>query len=236
MMAGTPSENTAVIIGSGVEGPIAVVLGGVHGNEPGGWLAADQVAAFEPPLAGALIVIPRANIIATPLFERTTDELGDHNRLYPGDPAGLPMARMAYEIVQLCREFRASLVIDMHESWAFYKDRTETQTGTAFLGQTISSPGGVASTLGRELATAVNSRILYPHEELIFRERPNLGGGSDSFGGSSRGRSSLGLGQYVPGLKAILVEMGQQQTLERRIAIHVDVIGEALRRTGLYPA
>ena len=238
LMGGSSSETTAVIIGSGREGPIAAVFGGVHGNEPGGWLAAEVIAAWQPPQTGALIVIPRANLVATNLFERTTEELGDLNRLYPGDPDGLPMEQMAFQIVELLREFQASLVLDLHESWAFYKDRTETQTGTAYLGQTISSSDSAGIAFAQEIAGAVNARILYSHEELIPRNWPPPGGGGMQFSGSGsgRGRSSLGLPRHVPGLTALLVEMGQQQALERRVALHLDVVGEALRRRGLYPA
>src|SRR5687767_3809876 len=41
LMAGTPHQNDLHIFGTGQPGPIILALGGVHGNEPGGWLAAD---------------------------------------------------------------------------------------------------------------------------------------------------------------------------------------------------
>ena len=76
---------------------------------------------------------PRANQLATESFVRTTDDLGDLNRLYPGDPQGLPMARMAFAIVETMRKLRVTTLMDMHESWAFYKGRP--QNGTIFLGR-----------------------------------------------------------------------------------------------------
>jgi hypothetical protein len=249
LMEGTPQETPVHIYGSGIEGPILAVLGGVHGNEPGGWLAAEQVRDDLRPANGALLVVPRANTLAVSQFVRTTDDLGDLNRLYPGDPDGLPMARMAYEITETLREFHTTLAIDMHESWAFYRDRTDTQTGTAFLGQTVSSSTTQGLSLGRELVTAVNGRILSPLEEMTLREWPPAGfvfptptpggapqptpssGGDFSFG--RRSRSSLGLSTHIPGLVALLVEMGQQQALERRVALHVDIVQEAMRQMGM---
>jgi hypothetical protein len=249
LMAGTPHETALHVFGSGQPGPILAVLGGVHGNEPGGWLAAERLHEKLEPEAGAFLVIPRANLLATQQFVRTTDELGDLNRLYPGDPNGIPMARMAFEIVQALREFRASVVLDLHESWAFYRDRTETQTGTAFLGQTVSSSTARGVELAREVVAEVNQRIRAPHEELILRDWPPRGftmaqpapgvttapepgttGPVQAFGGS---RSSLGLSNHIPGLVAVLVEMGQQQPLERRIALHVDIVQETARRIGI---
>ena len=193
--------------------------------------------------------MPRANRLATQQFVRTTDDLGDLNRLYPGDANGLPMARMAYEIVQTLREFRASVVVDMHESWAFYTDRTATQTGTAFLGQTVSSSTSQGLALGRDVVEAVNSRVRAPHEALTLRDfppqgfvfptatpggapEPTLSAGSAATGGG-RSRSSLGLSTHIPGSIALLVEMGQQQALARRIALHVDIVQEVARRVGI---
>jgi succinylglutamate desuccinylase/aspartoacylase family protein len=247
LMAGTPYETPYRIYGTGVLGPIVVVLGGVHGNEPGGWLAADRLVDAVRPATGGLLVVPRANRVATELFERTTDEMGDLNRLYPGDPNGLPMAQMAHEIVQTLREFHATHVIDMHESWSFYRDRTDTQTGTAYLGQTLSSRGEPGASLAVHLVETINAtRVQAAHEELTFREWPPrdfvlgttpAGATPDStpgpgFTGYRGSRSSLGLPMHIPGLAAILVEMGQQQDLERRVQLHVDIVQEALKILG----
>jgi hypothetical protein len=247
MMAGTPQQNRLYVFGSGREGPIVLALGGVHGNEPGGWLAAEQVVDGMRPAFGALLVVPRANRLATLAFVRTTDELGDLNRLYPGNPDGLPMERMAFEIMNTIREYHVNVVVDMHESWAFYKDRT--QNGTAFLGQTIATnPSEPGISLARSIVDAVNTRIRYPHEELFYREfprgrlpgptsaLPNDTSGNPAAAVSGGSRSSLGLPSHVPGLVSLLVEMGQQQALDRRVALHVDVLREVLRQVGVEAA
>jgi hypothetical protein len=248
LMVDTPQETPLYIYGTGRPGPVLMALGGVHGNEPGGWQAAERVVEAVRPENGALLVVPRANKLAVNLFERTTPELGDLNRLYPGDPNGLPMERMAFQIVETLREFHATVLVDMHESWAFYKDRP--QNGTAFLGQTVATRSGDAGMeLARAVVDAVNTRIHASHEELFFREfsgnRPPSDQGQpfDMFGvppapsggnsGGGGGRSSLGLPQHIPGLTALLVEMGQQQLLERRVALHLDVLGEVMRRVGM---
>ena len=48
LMADTPWATSLSIRSSGVRGPAVMILGGVHGNEPGGWLAADTVAEWIP--------------------------------------------------------------------------------------------------------------------------------------------------------------------------------------------
>jgi hypothetical protein len=227
-----------VVTHSGLAGKTLMVLGGVHGNEPGGWMAAEEVATWTP-ARGSLVVVPRANVQAIPDFVRTRDDLGDLNRLYPGSPdAALPMERMAAAIVALAKEFGAELLLDMHESWAFYAERT--QNGTAFLGQTVTTGiGPLNPALGQAVIAAVNGQVggrdtLYERDGSAFRRDPTLGTPSGSGAGGDRGRSSLSLGGYVEGLTPLLVEMGQQdQPITRRTDLHLMVARAAMAELGI---
>ena len=245
LLAGTEWETPLTAAHSGVAGPVLLVLGGVHGNEPGGWLAADGVAEWTP-LRGSLVVVPRANVVAIGLLQRTTEELGDLNRLYPGAPAAdLPMARMAARIVEAARGYGAGLVLDLHESWGFYAERGERE-GTAFIGQTImSGPGSGDTRWAGRIAARFNALVEPERDRLIardwtqwpaavapdeiaagipesaarlaFRWRPGGGG------------SSLSLGRHVEGATPVLVEMGQErQPVERRVELHRLVVRSAM--------
>ena len=247
-MAGTEWETPLVVSHSGVEGPTLLVLGGVHGNEPGGWLAADGMVEWRP-ARGSLLVAPRANVIAISLLQRTTDELGDLNRLYPGaHDAELPMERMAAHIVDVVRRYEVDVVVDLHESWAFYAERGERQ-GTAFLGQTITSgPAQDRTPLARLIAERVNRQVEVERDLLISRDWTQwpavvtdgeiVEGMPESATASAfartrwrpgRGASSLSLGRFVPGVLPVLVEMGQQdQPMDRRIELHRLVVRSAM--------
>ncbi|MFN8640026.1 MAG: succinylglutamate desuccinylase/aspartoacylase family protein [Dehalococcoidia bacterium] len=240
MLPGTPWETPLVLAHSGLAGPRVLVLGGVHGNEPGAWQAAEAVATWEPH-AGSLLVIPRANRLATLAFERTFPELGDLNRLYPGaQDAPLPMARMAAAILGVVRDFEVDLVLDMHESWGFYHERGS-NSGTAFIGQTVTKgEGPLPEGFVRDIVTTVNATIT-PREEFTFRDRlpqpppgaisPSAVGGVQPGGRSS---SSLAIGQHAPGATAILVEMGQMDQAEyRRRDLHLLLARELLTRHGV---
>jgi len=63
LLPGTPSAIRLRVMHSGVPGPIVLVLGGVHGDGPGAWAAAEQVATWTP-TSGSLLVVPRANVVA----------------------------------------------------------------------------------------------------------------------------------------------------------------------------
>jgi Succinylglutamate desuccinylase / Aspartoacylase family len=227
LMAGTDYATPAVLTHSGVEGPRVLVLGGVHGNEPGGWMAADAIAQWTVRV-GSLVVVPRANIVATRVFQRTLPELGDLNRLYPGSADGLPMARMALEIVSLANEIDADLLIDMHESWGFYNERGA-NTGTAFIGQTVTEGAGDAALPPvARVVDAVNPQLT-AREQLTLRS--GVGRTASPAGVST---SSLSLGKWVAGLVPVLAEMGQQdQPVERRAQIHGLIVRTALDQRGM---
>ena len=242
LLPGTPWETPAYLRHSGVRGPVVMVLGGVHGNEPGGWLAAENIPEIEI-TRGSLIVVPRANVVATRLHQRTTEELGDLNRLYPGSSlAERPMARMASRLISLARQYRAELLLDLHESWQFYVERTI--QGTAAIGQTMSAgPGPEQGTIAQAIADRVNAQVESERELLIVRTRfgGSFGGdpafGDDTWGSGwvpGRGSSSLSVGRYVDGLTPVLVEMGQQsQPVERRAELHRAVVRAALEMRGM---
>ena len=242
LMGGTEWETPLIAQHSGELGPSVLVLGGVHGNEPGGWLAAEEIAEWVP-ARGTLAVVPRANVLATQVLERTLPELGDLNRLYPGSyTAELPMARMAAQIVNAASYFAVELVLDLHESWAFYVERGQ-NGGTAFLGQTITSgPGPDREAFAEPLASAFNARIEVERDHLIPRDRRSFAGGVprgvpaevwdwQTGWQPGRGGSSLSLGSFVEGVTPVLIEMGQQnQPLSRRAELHQLITRIALER------
>ncbi len=230
LLDGTPSATRAVLTHSGVAGPRVVVLGGVHGNEPGGWIAAEAIADWQV-VAGSLVVVPQANVVADRALVRTTDALGDLNRLYPGSdaPDALPMSHMAHAIVELLREVDADLLIDMHESWGFYRERANGQTGTAFIGQTVSEGGGV------EALPAIARVVDAVNAQITEREQLTLRSGVGSQASWARvGTSSLSLPKWVPGVVPVLVEMGQiDQAVARRAELHTVFVRTALEQCGM---
>ena len=245
LMAGTEWEAQGTIHHSGVLGPRVMVLGGVHGNEPGGWMGAEAVANWEV-RRGSLIVLPRLNWRAAAAFERTLDGFGDLNRLYPGHPEGLPMARMAAEVTAIAQFWRPLFLWDMHESWGFFNERGE-NGGTAFIGQTVTTADTPGGAVVEDVVRRVNGAVA-EREAFSMRSRP---GGVFGSGGSNdpvpnrtptpeelamrtlpdgtRGSSSLSMGRFVSGVSPVLVEMGQMnQPEERRSELHQLLMRELL--------
>ena len=92
-----------------------LIIGGTHGNEEAGFLAAEAFLKKPPPL-GEIMVIPRANIQAIKTQSRTSDNRIDLNRSYPGSQDGNVIEQLAHEIFELIQVFDPHVVIDLHES------------------------------------------------------------------------------------------------------------------------
>lgn len=113
--AGWASTVVPIVAIVGGDGPTAVVLGGVHGDEPEGQVAALNLAReLEPPdVLGRVIVVPCASIDAARAFTRLWPSGANLNRSFPGRPDGPPDEQLAHF---LSTELfpRADVVVDMH--------------------------------------------------------------------------------------------------------------------------
>lgn len=118
LMDGTKYATPAYIYKTPVPGPAVLVVGGIHGNEPAGSLAAKKFCDVDL-LKGTLIVVPRANETALQQNIRTLPETGDLNRSYPGKEKGTPAEQLTYGIVKLMKDNKVELVLDLHEGYAF---------------------------------------------------------------------------------------------------------------------
>lgn len=241
LLAGEPFETPAYINTGPVPGPSVMVVGGAHGNEPAGWMAAEQLAGLVPD-RGRLLVIPRANTVAIDHFVRTFPELGDLNRLYPGRSDGLPMERLAWEITRLVGEYGVQVFVDLHESWGFYQDRV--CPSTAFLGQTVAVANKPqAVDLLRPIVDGLNAGLAGKERfTLLVFGRP---GGSppppncpptplpSERQGGYGGTSTNMLARLYDPLITVLIETSTQLPLGRRVGFHLEIVRQILTAQGM---
>lgn len=113
--AGWASSVIPIVSIASVDGPTALVLGGVHGDEPEGQVAVLGLARETSPdeVRGRLVVIPCLSIDAARDFTRLWPSGANLNRSFPGDADGSPDEQLAHF---LSTELfpRADLVVDMH--------------------------------------------------------------------------------------------------------------------------
>jgi len=97
------------------EGPTALVLGGVHGDEPEGQIAALNLARELRPeqVSGRVIVIPCLSLEASRAYTRLWPSGANLNRSFPGSPTGTPDQQLAHFLSTELFPV-ADVVVDIH--------------------------------------------------------------------------------------------------------------------------
>ena len=113
---GTDYELNVYTILGRRDGNTLLILGGIQGDEPGGYLSADLYSSLKLD-QGNLIVIPRANLKSVIMYNRGPDN--DMNRLFVDD---LPNAGMDYQVVKVLIQYmeQADLFLNLHDGWGFH--------------------------------------------------------------------------------------------------------------------
>src|SRR6056297_645242 len=97
---GRKEETEVYYYHTGEYGSRIFIIGGTHGNERAGFLAAEELLKFYPE-KGEIIIIPKANKKAIEINSRTSDNKIDLNRSYPGNPEGNNIEKLSYEIFSI---------------------------------------------------------------------------------------------------------------------------------------
>ncbi len=116
--ADTEKELNVYDIRGRLDGPTLLIIGGIHGNEPGGYLAADLYADLTL-RRGNLIVVPRANIYAIHRDERATGGR-DLNREFGVEPDD--DHELAQDIVGVLTELMTAsdAILNLHDGSGWY--------------------------------------------------------------------------------------------------------------------
>lgn len=137
---------------SGVSGPTACIIGGIHGDEEAGISAAHNIMDWSPD-AGMLVVLPEANPVAIDHHTRA-GEHGDLNRKFVhGQP---PTSELAQSLWQAVTAADPDLLITLQESRGIYG------SSSGGVGQAIFRSQGAdtddAARLGRKMVNRTIGR------------------------------------------------------------------------------
>lgn len=119
LMAGTRYQTPYFIKSGGEIGPTIVVIGGLHGDEKAGYLAARELRNWTI-TRGKLVLVTDAHIEAIRRDVRAYPR--NMNRLFPGKKDGDAMEKLAFGIWQLIVKSKPDLVLTLHESRGFHAD------------------------------------------------------------------------------------------------------------------
>ncbi|WP_339104330.1 succinylglutamate desuccinylase/aspartoacylase family protein [Haloterrigena salinisoli] len=169
---GTAEETTVYVTTADADGPTAVVIGGVHGNEVAGYTAASAIADWEIG-AGTLVTVPEANAAAIDRSTRTADDGADLNRQFPeGERPRTDLARALWRVIT---EYDPDIVIDLHESTGIYANDPVDGVGQAIF---HSDEATAAATDAAEYVT----RNYVDDSSLAFQTGPFTGPDTDPTG------------------------------------------------------
>lgn len=164
--AGTRWETPFHIIESKSPGPTVLITAGLHGNEPAGAHAADQIRRWRI-TKGKLVVIPRVNVPGLKKGTRYLPEvekaLRDLNRNFPrtgkANEARGELAKMIWEFAQ---KHKPTWVLDLHEGFHFHQINEDSVGSTIIDANTKPADAVIPSMLA-----AVNKTIPDQRKKFI---------------------------------------------------------------------
>jgi succinylglutamate desuccinylase len=230
-MEGTIHQTPAYFYESAQEGPNVMILGGTHGDEPAGYEAALRLLEQfrkSPPVSGKIILVPLANRVAVENYNRRVAvdkgadrEKGNLNRCYPGDPAGHPIEKLAYQIQQLVIENNIEVLIDLHEARRSHL-KTDTEGEEKGLGQTIIyQPNEVSTWLVMVMLDHINEKIDNQSIRFSSLERP------------IKNSAAWWAGETL-NIAAFTFETSRSLKIEQRIQFHLQLVKILLQEKGIF--
>lgn len=213
-----PAETIDTIVtDSGTEGPTAFIVGGIHGDEEAGIIAAHHITNWEPD-AGQIAVLPEANPSAIADNSRT-NAYGDLNRKFDfGEIPATPLAQAIWQALELSN---ADIVLTLQESQGIYEG------SPSGVGQAIfRSPGDDtydAASMGVRRANQTIGR-----QELKFDIGHITGPGTAPMG--LLGEKAA----YQAGIPSFIVETYEAVNLEARVRWQEKIVRGILDYYDLY--
>ncbi len=144
------------IIDSGIPGPVAMIVGGVHGNEPAGFTAARTFTDISIS-RGTLLVIPKANIPAAERDVRYIKGDFDLNRSFPRSPSDQPDNALSRSIWNVLKTYNVEWLMDMHEGYDYFKNKSTSSVGQTLIYYPDSQIKPIASRIVKNLNSNISS-------------------------------------------------------------------------------
>lgn len=230
-VSGAALDFTAFRLGS--ELPLVLVIGGIQGDEPGGFSAASLLATRYEIQEGSLKVVPNLNFPS--IINRSRGLYGDMNRKF----AALEQTDPEYETVRRIQELithpEVGLVLNLHDGSGFYRPQTiDKLKNPKRWGQSIiidqedmDSPFlGNLGELARQVAQDVNQKLIKPEHALHIRN-------TNTAQGDREMEKSLSWYAVRNGKSAFGLEASKELTVAERAYYHLSMVEHFLRLAGV---
>lgn len=220
-------------------GKTLLLIGGIQGDEPGGYLSADLYSDLELE-TGNLIIVPRANFKSIILGERGPD--GDMNRQFHEEAKPGPMREVVDKLKGLMSE--ADLFLHLHDGWGYYRPdyidnlRNPNRYGQSIIADTdnFACTDGdqlQLETMAKQILEKVNAKIANEEHHLHFFNTKTTETGT-AHKAMRKTATYYALRQHC--LPAFGVEASKNlPSLELKILYHNLVINEFMRVMNIVP-
>ena len=218
----------------GTGGPTVLVVGGIQGDEPGGFSAATLLATRYQVLEGSLWVVPNLNFPS--IIRRSRGLHGDMNRKFAVLDQRDPEFPTVTRIQELIRAPEVNLVLNLHDGSGFYRPTREGPLrNPARWGQSviidqqrlgIDAPLQHLGTLAEEVTSNVNTRLLAPDHRLYVRNTRTAEGNVEM-------EKSLSWFAVRHGKAAFGLEASKEFPVEVRVYYHLAMVEHFLRAAGV---
>lgn len=199
------SGTEAVDVLSWISPQPGAVLGGVHGDEPEGVLAADALTRVTPAIdRGSLLVVPVAHPAAFAVDARCCPAGGNLARAFPGDPAGSPVERVAAALASEVLA-KADALVDLHTAGREFD--------MPLLAGYVETGDASADEVSRRMARAFGADFVWRHFEgapgrtlSVMRDRGKPAIYVEAAGGGVLNWATLE--RYRDGLAGVMAALG----------------------------
>lgn len=227
-----PMDFTTFRLGDGTRA--VLVVGGIQGDEPGGFSAATLLATRYEILSGAMWVVPNLNFPS--IIKRSRGVYGDMNRKFAVLDKNDPEFDTVRRIQDLINHPRVGLVLNLHDGSGFYRQSYQDKLrNPARWGQSIIiDQEGMAENvfmgaLGREaenVAALVNKSLVDENHAIHVRN-------TNTAAGDHEMEKSLSYYAVRRGKAAFGIEASKEIPVALRAYYHLRIVESFLKLAGV---
>lgn len=228
----TPHKFSFHSLGTG-DGPTLLVIGGIQGDEPGGFSAASLLSTHYSITRGNLWIVPDLNFAS--IVKRNRGLFGDMNRKF----AHISVDDPEYELVQGIKKIllaeEVDLILNLHDGSGFYsptwinKLRNPNRWGQSVIIDKVEMDAPRFNKLHHMASQAeedANKALVHPDHRYFIRN-------TNTHLGDKEMEKSLSWFAVLNGKPAFGVEASKEFTTEYRSYYHMLIVESFMRQMGI---
>lgn len=219
-------------LGTG-NGPTVLVVGGIQGDEPGGFSAASLLVTHYAITNGSVWVVPNLNFPS--MIKRSRGPNGDMNRKFAALRKDDPEYDTVCRIKDIILDKQVDIILNLHDGSGFYRPKNEgpmrnpMRWGQSVIIDQAALPGarhGDLAAMAQKAVREVNGGLLSPAHEYHLKNTRTAEGDHEM-------EKTLTFFAIRHGKPAFGIEASKDFSTEQRAYYHLRVLESFLRQMGV---